>query len=120
MSIVSRSSAARALATLAMVAGIAIAAPEPARADSFSIIITDGDRHGQGGRGHWRGDRGHDRGHWRGHRRHDNGRRWRRGPPPWAYGPSHAPHWRPQARAYVRHCQVVWSHWHRTFVQVCR
>lgn len=135
MSIVSRSLALRTLAALAVAGGLALAAPGPARADSFSfgVIVTDGDRHGHGGRRHWRGDRGHHRdGNWRGHRRggdHWRGHRrggdhWRghrrHGPPPWAYSHRRAPHgWR-RGHAYVRHCQVVWSNWHGGFVRICR
>ncbi|MEQ8395944.1 hypothetical protein [Thalassobaculum sp.] len=114
MSVLSRS-----LAALALVAGVALAVPEPARADSFGFVITtDDDRGGHRGsrhRGHrdhgWRGDDRHwGHGHGRRHHRH--------GPPPWARG--HRPYYGPYAHAYVQRCQVVWSEWHRNYVQVCR
>ena len=102
----------RSLAVLTVLAGVAVAAPGSARADSIGLglFFTDGDRDDR--RRH-HGRRGH-RESWRDHRHHR-----RHGPPPWAYAPP--PHYGyPYARPYVRHCQVVWSHWHQNFVQVCR
>ena len=103
---------ARALAALVLTAGVAIAAPQPVRADSFGFAITtDGYR-----RDH-RGARGHDdRRSW-----HDGSHdRRHRGPPPWARG--HGPHRGPPAYAYTYapRCQVQWSRWHQGYVQVCR
>jgi|GEM_PF-924550 len=128
MSILSRS-----IAVLAVVAGAALSDPPPVRADSFGLVRADGgdrnrrdgdrhgsrrherdshdrDRHGPGSHDRGRHDRGrHDNG------RHDNGRV---GPPPWAY--AYPPSWWDDPRPPVRYCRVVWSEWHRAYVQVCR
>lgn len=61
-----------------------------------------------------RAKRGRDHG-WRGHDRRGHDRRG----PRW-YGPrphGHAHYWRPPP---PRYCHVVWSAWHRAYVQVCR
>ncbi|HEY9549099.1 MAG TPA: hypothetical protein VIR45_06320 [Kiloniellaceae bacterium] len=97
---------------LALVAGLAVAglaAPQSARADSFSFGFSVGERDG------WRGHREH-----RGERHHKRRRQYHHhrghrpvGPPPWAFH-------RPQPRYYGPHCQLVWSHWHQGFVTVCR
>lgn len=105
---------ARALAALVLTTGVAVAAPQPVRADSFGFAITtDG-----GSRDH-RGSRGHDdRRSW-----HDGrGGHRRGGPPPWARGPG--PHRGPYAYvspyAYAPRCQLEWSWWYHSYVQVCR
>lgn len=104
MSILSHS-----LAVLAVVIGTVITAPPAARAQSFSLTITDGDRHG-----YRRGDdRHHDRGRWHGGRNH-----WRSGPPPRHRGHRHPPPWR---YGYARpHCWIAWSDWHRSYVRICQ
>lgn len=117
MSMFSRSNVARALAAMAVVAGLAAMAPEPVRAEtSAGIVLVDGDRrHGQGRGGHWRG-RGHDRhDHWRGHRGRQHGRHWhhRRGPR------VHHHYYAPRGGYHYRQCQVQWSLRHGGYVRVC-
>lgn len=115
MSILSHSPAARALAALALAAGLVLAVPEPARSEPAGIVLVDRDHRGHRGRNDWRDDRHHDRGHWRGKWRHDGHRHWRRGPPPRIHHHYHGPHW----RSYYRHCRVEWNFWYGGYVRVC-
>ncbi|MEQ9331168.1 hypothetical protein [Thalassobaculum sp.] len=116
MSILSRSFAIRALAVLAVTAGLAAAAPAPVRAEGPGITLTDGGRHGHDGR---RGDRGWDRDrgghrrHWRDDDRH-RGRHWRHGPPPRVHH-----HYAPPRHSHYRQCRVEWNLWYGGYVRVC-
>ena len=103
MSVLSRS-----LAILALASGLAVAASEPARADSFTFGFSIGDRDDGWRRG---GDRHDPRHRHRGHRQRGH---HPYGPPPWVrYHPA-------PPRYYVPHCQPVWGPWHQASVTVCR